>query len=169
MILKKMKKEPVHKWEKENHKTIALTGMRKEEGGQRSSIKGCILTHNGKTKFHPLLVVNDEWEDEFIKKFNIPLCKLYYKPYNFKRTGCAGCPFSLELQKQLDIMEELLPNQKKQCEYIWNPIYKEYRRIHYRLRGENDVTQMNIFDFEEGELKWLKKHNTQEELQNLKS
>ena len=39
-------------------------------------------------------------------------------------------------QKQLDIMEELLPNEKKQCELIWKPVYDEYRRIDYRLRKE---------------------------------
>ena len=61
----KMKKEPVHKWEKENHKPIAITGMRREEGGQRANIKGCIITDkSGKVKkFHPLLVVTDEWEE----------------------------------------------------------------------------------------------------------
>lgn len=61
----KMKKEPAHKWEKENHKSIAITGMRREEGGQRANIKGCIITDkSGKVKkFHPLLVVTDEWEE----------------------------------------------------------------------------------------------------------
>lgn len=61
----KMKKEPVHKWERENHKSIAITGMRREEGGQRANIKGCIITDkDGKAqKFHPLLVVTDEWEE----------------------------------------------------------------------------------------------------------
>ena len=143
-----MKKKPVHKWEKENNKTIALTGMRREEGGMRTQIKGCILVDDktNHIKFHPLLVVDDEWENEFVQRNNIKLCKLYYPPYNFKRTGCAGCPFSLELQEQLDIMEELLPNQKKQCEYIWKPIYNEYRRIHYRLRGEGDYKQLSLFD-----------------------
>lgn len=149
LCCKKMKKEPASKWEKENHKTIVLTGMRKEEGGQRANLKGCILTHNGKTKFHPLLVVDEEWENEFIKRNNIKLCKLYYPPYNFKRTGCAGCPFALRLQDQLDVMERYLPNQKKQCETIWKPVYDEYRKIHYRLRGEGDYKQLNLF--EEGE------------------
>lgn len=63
----KMKKEPIHKWEKENNKHIAITGMRQAEGGQRASLKGCILTdkQGNLTKFHPLLVVSDEWEDTF--------------------------------------------------------------------------------------------------------
>ena len=33
-------------------------------------------------------------------------------------------------------MEELLPNEKKKCEYIWKPVYDEYRRINYRLKDK---------------------------------
>jgi len=139
----KLKKEPIHKWEKENNRFIAITGMRNSEGGERASIKGCILTDkSGKlTKFHPLIKVNNEWENWFIEKHNIKLCDLYYPPYNFKRTGCKGCPFSLDLQQQLDTMAIYLPTEKKQCEIIWKPVYDEYRRINYRL--ENKVS---IFD-----------------------
>ena len=133
----KMKKEPIHKWEKANNRFVALTGMRKDEGGQRASLKGCILTDkNGKlTKFHPLLVVSDEWEEWFIETNKIEICELYKPPYNFKRTGCKGCPFSLDLQDQLDTMSMLLPSEKKQCEIIWKPVYDEYRRIGYRLKN----------------------------------
>lgn len=131
----KMKKQPAHKWEKSSGKTIAITGMRREEGGQRKSLKGCIITDsNGKAvKFHPLLVVNDDWEDWYIKKRGINLCSLYYPPFNFKRTGCKGCPFALDLQEQLSIMDLYLPNEREQCEFIWKPVYEEYRRIGYRL------------------------------------
>ena len=86
------------------------------------------------TKFHPLLVVDDEWENEFIVNQKIEVCKLYREPYNFKRTGCKGCSLSLDLQEQLEIMERYLPNERKQCEFIWKPIYEEYRRIGYRLK-----------------------------------
>ena len=143
----KLKKEPIHKWEKENNRTIAMTGMRKQEGGQRENIATCVVTRNSKVvKFHPLLVVSEEFEDWFIEKQNIQLCELYYPPYNFKRTGCKGCPFSLKLQDQLDTMQMLLPNERKQCELIWKPVYDEYRRLGYRLR---DGKQLTIFDVEE--------------------
>ena len=144
----RLKKIPVKNWCKNNNKTITLTGMRKEEGGQRTSIN-CITTKKDKlVKFHPLLVVSDKWENEFIKKFNIKLCKLYYPPYNFKRTGCKGCPFTLNLQEQLEIMDKHLPNERKQCEIIWKPVYEEYRKIGYRLtKKENNYKQMTIYDF----------------------
>lgn len=148
----KLKKEPVNKWAKENKKHITITGMRKSEGGQRANIVGCIVTENSKVvKFHPLLVVDDEWEGEFIKRNNIQLCSLYYPPFNFERTGCKGCPFALKLQEQLDTMAMYLPGEKKQCEIIWKPVYQEYRRIGYRLRKETG--QINLFDFVEKENK----------------
>lgn len=27
-----------------------------------------------------------------------------------------------------------MPNERKQCEYIWQPVYAEYRRLGYRLK-----------------------------------
>ena len=137
----KMKKEPIHKWEKGVGRFVAITGMRNSEGGERASIKGCaLLDDKGNIKkFHPLIKVNDEWEEWFIKQHNIKLCDLYYEPYNFKRTGCKGCPFSLDLQEQLEIMERYLPNERKQCEFIWKPIYEEYRRLNYRLKNVEEI------------------------------
>lgn len=131
----KLKKEPISKWQIQNKKSISLTGMRKNEGGERTSIN-CIITdkQGNLTKFHPLAPITDNFENWFIDKYKIKLCKLYYEPFNFKRTGCKGCPFALDLQNQLDTMEQYLPNEKKQCEIIWKPIYDEYRRIGYRLK-----------------------------------
>ena len=145
----KLKKEPAHKYQLESGKSITITGMRKDEGGNRNNLNCVVTDKDGKAiKFHPLAVVSDEWEDWFIKSHNIDLCKLYLPPFNFRRTGCKGCPFSLDLQDQLDVMEKLLPVEKKQCEMIWKPIYDEYRRINYRLKSQ---IQTNIFDFIEEE------------------
>ena len=133
----------MHKYEKQSGRKIAITGMRQDEGGERSRIKGCILTKNGSIyRFHPLLVVPDEWKDWFLEKYNIKLCRLYYPPFNFKRTGCKGCPFSLNLQDQLEVMGELLPAERIQCENLWKPVYTEYRRIGYRLK---DTEQIKLF------------------------
>lgn len=133
----KLKKEPAEKWAKENNKTITITGMRKAEGGLRLSVQGCAVFADDKCKvlkkFHPLFSLEDWWIDEFIRQNNIELCELYYPPYNFKRTGCKGCPYSVDLQNQLDIMASYLPEERKQCELLWGKVYEEYRKKHYRL------------------------------------
>lgn len=148
----RLKKIPIKNWSKNNNKFICLTGMRKEEGGQRKSIN-CVITdkENNLVKFHPLLVVDDQWITQFQSKYKIKFCELYYAPYNFKRTGCKGCPFSLKLDEQLKIMREYLPSEYKQCENIWKAVYDEYRRIGYRLKKKQEYEQMTIYDFLEGE------------------
>ena len=136
-----LKKKPIHKWEKENHRHIGITGMRAEEGGNRTRL-GCIIT-DSKTKkvirFHPLIKVDEEWENWVVEKEKIELCPLYCPPYNFKRTGCKGCPFALDLQEQLEIMALYLPKERQQCEILWKPVYDEYRRLGYRLKKSEQI------------------------------
>lgn len=133
-----MKEKPIKEWEKQTGKPSAITGLMREEGGRRSNIN-CILVKNDKVRFHPLAVMKKEWVEWFINKQKIELCELYYEPYNFERTGCKGCPFSLNLQEQLSIMEKYMPAERKQCEYIWKPVYEEYRKIGYRLKKEEQM------------------------------
>ncbi len=141
----KLKKEPVHEWSKLNGRPIAITGMRQEEGGNRKTLH-CITSKNNKVvKFHPLSVVSEEWENWFIEEYKIELCSLYSKPYNFTRTGCKGCPFALDLQRNLDILQKFFPSERKQCEIIWKPVYDEYRRIGYRLEKEDEFKLFDLF------------------------
>lgn len=70
--------------------------------------------------------------DWYIQKRGIKLCKLYYPPFNFKRTGCKGCPYNIQIAEELRILERYLPHERRQCEIIWGKIYEEYQRIGYR-------------------------------------
>ena len=129
------KENPSIEWAKTNNKKINITGVRAEEGSTRANIN-CVVydKKNNLEKFHPLLVVNDDFERDFIKKNNILLCSLYYEPYNFRRTGCKGCPFTRNLQEQLNTMYIKLRSEYFQCLYLWKPVYDEYIRIGYRLK-----------------------------------
>lgn len=131
----KLKKDVAKKYAKENNKPYTITGMRRGEGGQRRGVQGC-LTHKGTSemKFHPLMPINDDFEKWYIERNHIQLCELYYPPYNFERTGCKGCPYNIKIQEELDTLEKLLPNERKQCEIIWKPVYDEYRKRRYRLK-----------------------------------
>lgn len=130
----RLKEEPLEKWCYANNKSIAIVGIMREEGGRR--FKAQCLQFKGKKlrKFQPLAVIGKEWENWFINTYNIQLCTLYYPPYNFSRTGCKGCPFALRLEDELNTLEEYFPNERKQCEIIWKPVYDEYRRLGYRLK-----------------------------------
>lgn len=134
-----LKKKPFKKYEEESGRSITITGMMREEGGQREHID-CIVTRKGKVvKFHPLAKVTVDWEDWFIKEYGIKLCKLYYEPYSFKRTGCKCCPMSLNLTEQLEALTLYSPAERKQVEMIWQPVFDEYRRIGFRLSKEEKV------------------------------
>lgn len=131
----RLKEKPVKDWIKENKKPYGMVGLMRDEGGRRYKAK-CVVFKQGKLKnFQPLVAVTKEWEEWFIKEYGIDISDLYKPPYNFDRTGCKGCPFAIHLQKELDILEEYFPNERKQCEIIWKPIYDEYRRLGYRLKS----------------------------------
>lgn len=132
-----MKEEPLQTWAKEKNIPYTITGIMREEGGRR--MKSTCLAFSGKKlkKFQPMVAITKDWEEWFIDKFNIQICDIYKSPYNFERTGCKGCPFNRNLQEGLDTLEKYFPNERKQCEIIWKPVYDEYRRIGYRLKGLN--------------------------------
>lgn len=140
----KLKKEPFKNYEKKTGRTIGLTGTRRAEKGLREQLN-CLAFEKGKLRlFHPLAPLTDDWLEMFIQKFEIELCELYYSPFNFKRTGCVGCPYNIHLQEELDLLEKLLPEERKRSEYLWKPVYTEYRRIGYRLR--KSIADTTLFD-----------------------
>lgn len=134
----RMKEEPLDKWAKENKRDITITGIMKEEGGRRGTSVCLAFVGNNLKKFQPMLPITKKWEDWFIEKYNIEICEIYKPPYNFVRTGCKGCPFALNLSEELKTLKKFFPEERKQCEMIWKPIYDEYRRIKYRLKGDEN-------------------------------
>jgi 3'-phosphoadenosine 5'-phosphosulfate sulfotransferase (PAPS reductase)/FAD synthetase len=143
-----MKEKPLDSWAKANNKKYGIVGIMREEGGRRMTAE-CLSFRDGKLwHFQPLSIVTKDWEAWFIDRFKIELAPLYYQPYNFIRTGCKGCPFALHLQEELDTIEKFFPAERKQCEYIWKPIYEEYRRIGYRkMRPLDEGRQTTIEEF----------------------
>lgn len=93
----RMKKEPADKYERESKRYISITGMRGDEGGMRP-LNGCtIFDGDALTSFHPIKVVSEEWENWFLKKYDLQICKLYYPPFNFKRTGWTNVMPSINI------------------------------------------------------------------------
>ena len=135
---KRLKEEPLKDWEKENNKKYAIIGIMRQEGGRRGIAQCLVFERKGQgfKAFQPLVPITSEFEDWLIETYNIKICDIYNPPYNFERTGCKGCPFAVNLQKELDVLEEYFPEERKQCEIIWKPVYDEYRRIGYRLKKE---------------------------------
>lgn len=137
LCCQRLKKDPCNLWSRQNNRTTAILGIRNAEGGQRRNVKNCLAFKNDKLKhFSPLLVCSDDFMEWLTNELNIVYCKLYYSPYNYTRTGCKGCPFSLTVQSELEKMERYFPAERKQCEIIFGKVYDEYRRINYRIKNK---------------------------------
>lgn len=135
------KEKPLKDWQKEHGIAYMMLGIMQEEGGRRETAKCVVFKNNKMTRFQPLAKVSKEWENWFIEKYNIKLCKLYYPPYNFARTGCKGCPYNIHISEELETLKKTLPNEYEQCNIIWKPVYNEYRRIGYRkMKPEEQMT-----------------------------
>lgn len=80
-----------------------ITGIRHAESYKRSKrgfFEPCI--HNTGTRFlNPIIDWSDEEVWEYIKKYNVPYCKLYDN--GWKRIGCMFCPMSTEKEKLMQI------------------------------------------------------------------
>ena len=143
----KMKENPLDNWGKAHGKQHALIGTMREEGGRRGNLQCLSFRKKKLYAFQPLAPLSKAWEDWYIEYRGVKICLIYLPPYNFKRTGCKGCPFALHLQEELDTLEKYFPEERKQCELLWEPVYAEYRRIGYRLRPDKQVEgqlQMNF-------------------------
>lgn len=155
----RLKEDPMKNYSKESKRPYAITGIMPSEGGQRMTAK-CLSFRGGELSFfQPLVPLSEEWEDWFIKEYRVNICELYNEPYNFERTGCKGCPFNPHLQKELDVLEQFFPAERKQCELIWKTVYDEYRRLGYRLKPLSNEYQVTI----SGQLRFDENMNITEE------
>lgn len=41
-------------------------------------------------------------------------------------------------------MKKYFPEEYKQCELIWKPVYDEYRRIGYRLKKDDGQLELDL-------------------------
>ena len=137
-----MKENSLHEWQNQTNKPYGIVGIMRDEGGRRNLAHCIAFKKKGRFNFQPLVAVTKEWENWFIEEYHIAISDIYKEPYNLKRTGCKGCPFALDLQKELDMLEKFFPDERKQCEIIWKPVYDEYRRLGYRLKKkyEHQIT-----------------------------
>ncbi|WP_071177684.1 phosphoadenosine phosphosulfate reductase domain-containing protein [Butyrivibrio hungatei] len=131
-----LKEKPLENWGIANNRPISIDGIMRDEGGRREKA-ACLVFRNKKLKkFQPMSVVTKKWEEWFIKEYQIDICPIYLPPYNRPRTGCKGCPNTLELQEELDFLKEHSPAEYRQCLLLWGPVYDEYKRIGFRLKKE---------------------------------
>ena len=137
---KTLKKDPFQDYAIDNDIYGYINGMRMAEGGIRASNIEKRVKNGGKIctsiKYisklkrniiskSPIVDWTDEIEEEFIKKYNIPLSKAYIE-YKCDRTGCVLCPFAKcnkDVAKRLKILYDFEPVKYKLAMATMKDIY----------------------------------------------
>lgn len=132
------KKDNAKKYLKEYGADLNLVGIRKAEGGARSAAyKTCFdIAKECETwdNFRPIFWFTDKDKIDYEKLFEVTHSACYTE-YGLKRTGCAGCPFGKDFEKELDIIEKHEPKLYKAVNNIFGASY-EYTREFYKFREE---------------------------------
>lgn len=145
------KKRPAHDYLKAGGFDLNVTGVRKAEGGQRStSYKSCFdQNFGGADNFRPLFWLTDKAKDIYRRFYNIVRSDCY-EIWGMKRTGCAGCPFGKQFEEELDIVKVFEPLHYRAMLAVFGESYNYTRKfLEYREKmkiktGRQDESQMNI-------------------------
>lgn len=129
---------------------LHLLGVRKSEGGIRSTAyKSCFdLAKGSETwdKYRPIFWFTDADKKQYEEMFGVVHSKCY-STYGLPRTGCAGCPFGKDFEYELKVIEEHEPKLYKAVNKIFGDSY-EYTRVFYKFREERalkgGVTDTNV-------------------------
>lgn len=120
------KKDVIHDFLKENSFDMSCTGVRKAEGGARSSAyKNCFTAGEGDDidQYRPIFFYTNETKKKLEKFYGIKHSKCY-TVYGLKRTGCAGCPYGKDFEYELKIMKKYEPKLYKAVCYIFKDSYE---------------------------------------------
>jgi 3'-phosphoadenosine 5'-phosphosulfate sulfotransferase (PAPS reductase)/FAD synthetase len=128
------KKLPAENYTKREEFDLDCTGVRKAEGGVRAtSYSSCFTQNTAKAStYRPLFWFTDTDKKEYDEHYGIEHSDCY-KVWGMKRTGCAGCPFSQDFEKELELAKKHEPNFHRAMLKIFGESY-EYRRRFYEFR-----------------------------------
>ena len=125
------KKLPVHNFNVENNVDLSINGVRKAEGGARSTAyKNCFTSGEVKgqwDEYRAIFWFKGEDKIAYEKAFNVTHSRCYTE-YGLTRTGCAGCPFGRDFEQELEIIQKYEPKLYKAVNNIFGDSYEYTRR-----------------------------------------
>ncbi len=132
----KAKKGPAHAYEAAHDFDLSVTGVRKAEKGARAeNFTSCVSRSTaGPDSFRPLFWLSDKDKQDFKEHYDVTYSDCY-EVWGMKRTGCCGCPYGKEFEKELELMQKYEPKFYKAAMNIFGASY-EYTRNYYKFREE---------------------------------
>ena len=142
------KKDVAKKFCKLNNVGLNVIGVRKAEGGIRTtSIKNCFTHHDDYVdEYRPLFFFKDNDIKYYKDFFNIKNSDCY-DIWGMERTGCVGCPLDMKLFETLELCKNYEPNMYKACinifgkSYEYTDKYKKYRDEMKQRESERLIKQ----------------------------
>lgn len=110
---------------------LSITGLRKSEGGVRSTRYTSCFDEGKISNFRPLWNVTNSEKEQYVKESGIVHSDCYTE-YGLSRTGCAGCPFGRSFEDELITINKHEPmlynvvNQVFGKSYQYTRLYKQY-------------------------------------------
>ena len=131
------KKDLAHDYKKENKVDLSLVGVRKAEGGARSTAyKNCFTTKDGDEpdEYRAIFWYSDKDKKEYEEHYNVKHSKCYSE-YGLQRTGCIGCPYGKDFEFELEVLKKYEPKLYVAANNIFGDAY-EYTRKFNKFRKE---------------------------------
>ena len=131
----KAKKGPAAKYEAANGFDLICTGVRKAEGGVRAqAYKTCFeKTASGTAAFRPVFWLTNSDKKEYKDHYGLTYSDCY-ELWGMDRTGCPGCPYGKDFEKELELMQKYEPKFYRAAVKIFGESY-EYTRGYLRFRA----------------------------------
>lgn len=127
------KKSVAHNFAKTNQIDVFIVGVRKSEGGTRSTAYNNCFSDNSSTnklsQYRPLFWFKDSDKAAYENIFDIKHSDCY-EVYGLKRTGCVGCPYGRNLEYELDVVKEYEPKLLKAINNIFKDSYEYTKQYH---------------------------------------
>lgn len=137
------KKDVAHKLLDEGEYDLQIVGIRKAEGGVRSTAyKSCFDENgNGYDNYRPLFWYKNSDKEDYKVAYCIEYSKCYTE-YGLTRTGCAGCPFGRDFEFELEIMEKYEPKLYRAVNNIFGASYEYTRKYREFYERKNEETKL---------------------------
>lgn len=137
MCCQHAKKNPIHRVISEGGYDLSCVGIRKSEGGIRSSTyKTCFSEkpYCGADVFRPIFWLRDPDKEAYCEFYGVTHSQCYTE-YGLIRTGCIGCPFGKRFEEELNVLEQYEPKLYKAAIGVFGKSY-EYTRKYLEFREE---------------------------------
>ena len=124
----------------ENNFDLSCIGVRKAEGGVRSTgYKNCFTpqTDNNIAQYRPLFWLDKKSKEACKQHYGIVYSDCY-EVWGMARTGCASCPFGRNFEFELECIMKYEPKLYKAVNKIFGASY-EYTRKYRDFQKRNEV------------------------------